>query len=83
MFIGSLRSSDNFQIHITNVLIGNEILGSLPQEKLDGIRAWKFTLTEDDENLLTETGKMELFELGQRYQKRLPSLFEPPRKVMN
>ena len=50
---------------------------------MDGIRAWKFALTEDDENLLTEAGKMELLELGQRYQKRLPSLFEPPRKVMN
>ena len=49
---------------------------------MDGIRAWKFTLTEDDENLLTEAGKLELFELGQRYQKRLPSLFEPPRKVI-
>ena len=76
------KCSDNFQISITHLLTGNKILGSLPQEKLDGIRAWKFTLTEDDENLLTEAGKLELFELGQRYQKRLPSLFEPPRKVI-
>ena len=38
----------------------------------------------EDENLLTDAGKMELLELGRRYQKRLPTLFATwPHKVMN
>ena len=56
-------------------------LGSLCQEDLDGIQAWNFSLTVDEESLLTEAGRLELENLGERYRKRLPTLFEPTDKV--
>ena len=64
---------------IKNLAIG--ILGSLCDEDLNGIKAWNFKLTIEEEDLLTEAGQLELKELGERYQKRLPTLFEPTNKV--
>ena len=54
-----------------------DILGALCDEDFNGIKAWKFSLTVEDEDLLTEAGKLELKKLGERYKKRLPTLFEP------
>jgi hypothetical protein len=41
---------------------------------LAGINGWNFTLTVDQESELTESGKLEHFQLGERYKKRLPNL---------
>jgi hypothetical protein len=36
---------------------------------------WNFTLTVDVESELTDSGKLEHRQLGQRYKARLPQLF--------
>ena len=40
-----------------------------------GIRDWNFTLTVEEESELTESGKLEHRQLGQRFKSRLPTLF--------
>lgn len=41
---------------------------------VEGIRNWTFNLTVEVESELTESGKLEHHELGQRFKKRLPTL---------
>ena len=65
-----------FLIHISS-----QILGSLNQTDLEGIKAWTFNLTVEEEDLLTEAGRQELKQLGERYKKRLPSLINLSAKV--
>ena len=61
--------------------ISSQILGSLSPEDLEGIKAWTFNLTVEEEDLLTEAGRQELKQLGERYKKRLPSLINLSAKV--
>ena len=39
-----------------------------------GIESWTFDLSVEDEYILTESGKLEHNQLGQRMKKRLPTL---------
>ena len=55
--------------------------GTLSDEDLEGIKAWTFNLTVEEEDLLTEAGRQELKQLGERYKKRLPSLINLSAKV--
>ena len=52
------------------------ILGELCDADYDAISKWSFDLTIDDESLLTESGRTEMKELGQRYKARLPEIFD-------
>ena len=54
------------------------ILGQLCEADYEGISKWSFGLTIDDDSLLTESGKTELKELGQRYKARLSDLLDEP-----
>ena len=56
-------------------------LGFLTPKDLKGIEAWTLNLTVQDEDLLTESGKLELKQIGERYKKRLPTLFDSSAKV--
>ena len=53
----------------------------MSDDDLEGIKAWTFNLTVEDEDLLTEAGRLELKQLGERYKKRLPSLINLSAKV--
>ena len=48
--------------------------GFLCEPDLVGIRDWSFNLTVDEESELTDSGKLEHRQLGQRFRQRLPSL---------
>ena len=50
-------------------------IGTLCDEDLDGIKQWTFNLTVEEEDLLTESGKAELYKIGQHVKKRLPTIF--------
>ena len=56
-------------------------LGHLSEEEVKGIEAWTLDLNVEDEDLLTEAGRLELKQIGERYKKRLPTLFDPSAKV--
>ena len=51
-------------------------LGELCDADYEGISKWSFELTIDDDSLLTESGKTEMKELGQRYKARLSEIFD-------
>ena len=48
--------------------------GFLCEPDLVGIRDWSFNLTVDEASELTDSGKLEHRQLGQRFRQRLPSL---------
>lgn len=48
--------------------------GFLCDADLIGIERWNFTLTVEEESELTESGKLEHYQLGSRYKKRLPTI---------
>ena len=75
-YIHKIHLVKRFLIHISS-----QLLGSLSPEDLEGIKAWTFNLTVEDEDLLTEAGELELKQLGERYKKRLPSLINLSAKV--
>jgi len=62
--------NDFFKTH-TNLSISPV---DLCEADVDGIRNWKFNLTVEVESELTESGKLEHHELGQRFKKRLPTV---------
>ena len=62
-------------------MLSPKILGSLSPDDLKGIESWTFNLTVEDEDLLTDAGRLELKQLGERYKKRLPTLFDQSAKV--
>ena len=45
---------------------------------LDALLKCKWNVTKDQEKMLTESGKRELNELGQRFRERLPGLLDKP-----
>ena len=49
-------------------------LGDLCADDVRGIESWTFDLSVEDENLLTDSGKLEHTQFGQRMKKRLPTL---------
>ena len=51
------------------------IAGTLCKEDLEGIKEWTLTLTSDDAKMLTDAGKEEHKQLGERWKKRLPTIF--------
>ena len=67
--------------HIYLLLFPRNTLGHLSEEKVKGIKAWTLDLNVEDEDLLTEAGRLELKQIGERYKKRLPTLFDPSAKV--
>ena len=54
------------------------IRGTLCQADLDALSKWEWTVTEDQEKMLTDSGKRELQELGRRFRERLPGLLDQP-----
>ena len=52
----------------------NNFLGDLCADDVRGIESWTFDLSVEDENLLTDSGKLEHTQFGQRMKKRLPTL---------
>ena len=52
------------------------ISGELCAADIEAISNWKLELTVDDGDLLVESGKDELRQLGQRFKVRLPDLFD-------
>ena len=48
--------------------------GDLCPDDVRGIESWTFDLSVEDENLLTDSGKLEHTQFGQRMKKRLPTL---------
>ena len=50
------------------------LLGDLCADDVRGIESWTFDLSVEDENLLTDSGKLEHTQFGQRMKKRLPTL---------
>ena len=48
------------------------------QADLDALSKWEWTVTEDQEKMLTDSGKRELQELGRRFRERLPGLLDQP-----
>ena len=72
-------------IRLSNLIAGlieqkhvSTFQGFLCELDAAGIRSWTFTLTVDEESELTESGKLEHFQLGQRYKERLPTLMGQP-----
>lgn len=49
-------------------------IGSLCQADIESIENWTFDLSTDQESLLTESGREENRQLGQRFIQRLPDL---------
>ena len=49
-------------------------LGKLCEKDISGIDSWTFDLSVEDDSLLTESGKLEHEQFGQRMKKRLPTL---------
>ena len=49
-------------------------LGKLCEKDISGIDSWTFDLSVEDDSLLTESGKLEHVQFGQRMKKRLPTL---------
>lgn len=47
-----------------------DVAGSLCQDDFDKFKSWSFNWTEDDGSLLSESGKLEMFQIGQRTRKR-------------
>jgi len=47
--------------------------GSLTFSEIRDLKNWKFDLTPEDDKLLTDSGKMEALEMGQRWKQRLPN----------
>ena len=44
------------------------------EKDISGIDSWTFDLSVEDDSLLTESGKLEHEQFGQRMKKRLPTL---------
>lgn len=47
--------------------------GGLTFSEIRDLKKWKFDLTPADDKLLTDSGKMEALEMGQRWRQRLPN----------
>lgn len=60
------------------VWLHGEGAGDLCQADVDRFVAWDFNLTVADESLLTESGKLELFEMGHRFRSRFPDILALP-----
>uniref|UniRef100_U5EQ88 Multiple inositol polyphosphate phosphatase 1 n=1 Tax=Corethrella appendiculata TaxID=1370023 RepID=U5EQ88_9DIPT len=60
-------------VHIRNSFIENDDL-QLCEEDIEAFKQWRPILSEDEQKILVDEGVDELFELGQRYKKRLPYL---------
>ena len=52
------------------------LLGELCSADIDAITNWKLELTTEDGDLLTESGKDELRQMGQRSKVRFPDLLD-------
>ena len=67
-----------FQIEncpILHLILGVVLfLGKLCEKDISGIDSWTFDLSVEDDSLLTESGKLEHEQFGQRMKKRLPTL---------
>ena len=50
--------------------------GELCAADIEAIANWKLELTVDDGDLLVDSGRDELRQLGQRFKERLPELFD-------
>ena len=55
-------------------------LGSLCESDLNLLSSWRPSLKEEHEKLLVESGRKELRQIGARFSKRLPDIFEPEKK---
>ena len=54
------------------------MLGTLCEADISLFESWEFTLTVDDESILTESGKEEQRRLGHRFRMRFPGLLDEP-----
>ena len=52
--------------------------GKLCDADLDALSKWTWNVTEDQEKMLTDSGKRELRELGRRFRERFPGLLDQP-----
>jgi len=50
--------------------------GSMTGEEIAALKDWRLDLDVSEEKLLTKSGRREGLEMGQRWKKRLPSLFK-------
>ena len=56
----------------------DRIRGRLCDADLDALSKWTWNVTEDQEKMLTDSGKRELRELGLRFRERFPELLDQP-----
>jgi len=52
--------------------------GKLCDADLDALSKWKWNVTEDQEKMLTDSGRREQRELGRRFRERFPGLLDQP-----
>jgi len=60
----------------------SEGLGELEEEEILRFMEWEFSLTIEEESLLTESGKQEHMEMGDRWAKRLPDLLQDSTRTL-
>ena len=71
--IGNYQQGDN-AMSLRNVECNDSGRGSLCDQDILNLEMWNFTLTEDDDSLLTESGEDEMSGLGGRWRNRLGSI---------